>query len=419
MTFFIQKCSALQNSEQHVKHKHMNNPTSLTHATSLTVQLVLCALAVVSLLYLPLPILPLLAETYQLSPVQSGYTLGAFGFAYASGFMIFGPLSDRVGRKPVMVGGLLALALITLGLAAVRAPNLFLLGRALQGFAAASFPPVALSYLAERGTQRQRVWGVAWMSTAFLSAGLLGQIYGGVMASHWGFSAALLPLSLIYAVTAVRMNRVNDETKRVRTHTVSLWSSYQPIGNLLANPLLRRVYGPAFLLLMCFVAFYVSLDAHLGPTMERQGISPLAARGLALPAFLAPLAVAVYIPRWGAHRITSAGLMVAALGLLLGAAAGADHLVLLLGASVVFVGGVGISVPGLISRVADLTEAPVRGLAVSFYTFVLFVGASLGPWLAALGSNMSEEAFLLVLAGLMAIAAVYSAVGQRVMTHSD
>ena len=49
----------------------------------------------------------------------------------------------------------------------------------------------------------------------------------------------------------------------------------------MANPHLRRVYGPALLLLMCFVAFYMGLDAHLGPTLLAQGITPLIARARA------------------------------------------------------------------------------------------------------------------------------------------
>lgn len=386
----------------------MNSPLS-NHSNSLTAQLVACALAVVSLLYLPLPILPLLAQTYRLNPGESGFTLAAFGVAYACGFLVFGPLSDRVGRQPVMAGGLLALALVTVVLTMVSTPGTFLMGRALQGFAAASFPPVALAYLAERGTPRQRAWGVAWMSTAFLSAGLLGQIYGGSVANRWGFGVALLPLSCIYVLTAIRIGIVKDAAHRAKSPVTSLWSNYRPLGSLLANAALRRVYVPAFLLLLCFVAFYVELDAHLGSAMAQQHISPLLARALALPAFFAPLAVASYIPRWGAHRIATAGLVVAAAGLVLSALAGADHLYALLGASVVFVAGIGISVPALIARIAGIAAAPVRGLAVSFYTFVLFIGASIGPWVALRSSGLSEEAFLLVLAALMAAAAGYSA----------
>ena len=379
---------------------------------SLIALFVVCALAVVSLLYVPLPILPQLVQTYRLSPSMAGYALGSFGIAYALGFLVFGPLSDRIGRKKVMVAGLLGLAAASLAFLVIQSPATFLVGRALQGFVAASFPPVALAYLAERGTPKQRVWGVAWMSTAFLSAGLLGQIYGGVVADRWGFGLALLPMVAIYLITALRIWAAPDEEARVRP-SAPIWTSYRPLGHLLGNAQLQRVYGTAFLLLMCFVAFYIHLDAHFGLALQQAGIDRLVAREIALPAFLMPLVVASLIPRWGAHRIASMGLVVTAGGLALAASTGETQLSLLMAASVVFVAGIGISVPALIARIAGLTEASTRGLAVALYTFLLFVGASLGPWIAQRATLLSGSTFFALLAGLMGMAALFSMSARR------
>lgn len=361
--------------------------------------LVLCALAVVSLLYLPLPILPQLAQAHRMSAATATGVISAFGFAYATGFLIFGPLSDRLGRRTVMVWGLIALTLITALLATVESAPLLLAGRAAQGLAAAAYPPVVIAYLAERGTPGQRVWSVAWLSTAFLSAGLLGQIYGSAVAGHWGLGSALLPLAAVFALTAWRLWATPADA--ARTPVPSLLAGYRSIGRILASPHLRRVYGPALLLLMCFVAFYMGLDAHLGSTLLAQGITPLIARELALPAFLAPLAVALVMPRWGAERVVKVGLVIATGGLALCAWAGDSHLYGLLIASVVFVAGIGISVPGLIARVATAAEASVRGLAVAFYTFVLFIGASLGPWLAQQTAQWPAGQAFLALAVLL------------------
>lgn len=386
---------------------------SSTHVPSFSLRalLVLCALAVVSLLYLPLPILPQLAQAHSMAPATAAGIISAFGFAYAVGFLIFGPLSDRLGRRTVMMAGLVALALITAWLATVEAVPLLLAGRALQGLAAATFPPVVIAYLAERGSPKQRIWSVAWMSTAFLSAGLLGQIYGVAVAGRVGLGAALLPLTGLFALTAWRLWTTPADA--MRASTTSLLAGYRPIGQILANPQLRRVYGPALLLLMCFVAFYMGMDVHVGSALQAHGVTPLMARGLALPAFLAPLAVAVVMPRWGAERVVKVGLLVATTGLVLSAWAGEAHLYRLLFSSVVFVAGIGISVPGLIARVASVAEAPVRGLAVAFYTFVLFVGASLGPWLAQQTALWTTGQAFLVLAVLLGTAALYAMTGRH------
>lgn len=387
----------------------MNISTIDSPSVVLRALMVLCALAVVSLLYLPLPILHVLEQSHG---IGAAGMISSFGIAYALGFLIFGPLSDRLGRRVVMVGGLLVLTVITIVLAALQEPVHLMMGRVLQGLAAASFPPVAIAYLAERGTPRQQVWSVAWMSTAFLSAGLLGQVYGGVVALRWGLGSVFLPLCGVYTLTAWRLWRAPAD-KPSTPILQGFWSNYRAIGGLLADARLRCVYVPAFLLLMCFVAFYMGLDMHLGTRFVQEGISPLMVRVMAAPAFLAPLAVAMVMPRLGAQRILGIGLVCATAGLALSAWAGEARLMALLGASFLFVAGIGISVPGLIARVAGVSDASVRGLAVSLYTFVLFIGASVGPWLAMQTASMGLENMYVLLAVLLGSCAIYASRGLK------
>lgn len=368
---------------------------------------VLCALAVVSLLYLPLPVLHVLEKTHG---VGATGMISAFGFTYAAGFLLFGPLSDRLGRRKVMVYGLLALTVVTALLAIAETQSQLVAGRVLQGLVASSFPPVAIAYLAERGTLRQRAWSIAWMSTAFLSAGLLGQIYGGLVTLRWGIGAAFLPLSCIYGVTAWRLWRTPIEHSGSLDLT-SFLRSYLSLGRLLLDSRLRRVYIPAFFILMCFVAFYMGLDMRFDAEFARYDISPLMFRAFAAPAFLMPLIVASVIPRLGAERVMGAGLLCATVGLVLSALLDSSHMLGLLAASFLFVAGIGISVPGLIIQVTSVSDSSVRGMAVALYTFVLWIGASLGPWLAQQTSSLSLGSMQLLLSGLLGACALYAITG--------
>lgn len=366
----------------------------------------LCALAVVVQLYLPIPILKHLASEFGMSPANAGYALTAFSLPYALGFLVFGPLSDRVGRRTVMTCGLLALTASSLLLQLASTPETFLGLRALQGFAAAAYPPVAIAYLAERGTPKQRAWGMAWISTAFLMAGLLGQIYGAFVGTRLHFGIALLPLCAIYLGTAA-MLWLASQTQEASTTSVAGRSSMgQALKQVISDPQLRRAYIPALVLLMCFVAFYIGLDARMGMALQQSGFNQLNVREIALPGFLAPLAVAMLLPRFGAQRIASAGLGVATAGLLCAAAVTAPMAVL--AASVLFVTGIGITVPGLIARVASTAASHYRGMAIAFYTFTLFVGASLGPWVAGQTASLDSRHFFGLLAAIMAVAAAIS-----------
>jgi MFS transporter, YNFM family, putative membrane transport protein len=373
----------------------------MKHPVAVLTLLALCGLAAVSQLYLPLPLLGQIGRQFGLDAAGAGAALGAFSLAYASGFLLFGPLSDRIGRKPVMVGGLLALTVCTLLLSQASTPAQLYAGRALQGLATAAFPPAALAFLAEALPGRLRLWGLAWLSTAFLLAGLVGQIYGGLVGAAYGFGWAVALPCPIYLATAWMLARLPQELRSpVRT---PLLASYSGLLRVLRQPALRTVYGAALPLMMSFVAFYLGLDRHLGAALRAAHLSPLAVRAVAMPGFLMPLAVAVLLPRFGAQRMVSVGLATAAAGLATAALAGAvaTTLTATLAASVLFVAGVGISVPSLIARTSALAEASWRGQAVSLYTFVLFSGASLGPWLASTAAPLPASQFFGCLALLV------------------
>ena len=179
---------------------------------------------------------------------------------------------------------------------------------------------------------------------------------------------------------------------------------------MLRQPALRTVYGAALPLMMSFVAFYLGLDHHLGAALRAANLSPLAVRAIAVPGFLMPLAVAVLLPRFGAQRMVSVGLATAAAGLAMAAIASSagGKLATTLAASVLFVAGVGIGVPSLIARTSALAEASWRGQAVSLYTFVLFSGASLGPWLAGTAAALPAARYFGCLALLAAGALMIS-----------
>jgi len=389
----------------------LNIKTERDAPLSLLTLLVICALSVVSLLYLPVPILALLAKDYGITGTQAASSLSAFGFAYATGFLIFGALSDRLGRKMVMVCGLIALAIVTLCLALVTDWQVFIALRILQGLAAATFPPVALAYLSERGTPPQKMQAIAWMSTAFLAAGILGQMYAMQVAVPLGMGWALSGLAVVYLITALRLAFIKDKSPDA---VAKSWiETYKPIFFLFGDSVLRRVYLSALLLLLCFVTFYLALDAYLGDIMQRHGIDKLQMRVVALPAFALTLFSPKLIARLkGPHKVVTLGLAIASIGMLSTAIVthiGMNwHPAWILAGSVVFVAGIALSVPSLIARTTIATELKIRGIAVSFYTFVLFVGASFAPFLMRSMAQYSLTSVLFLLSALLVCAALYN-----------
>ncbi|MEL7401133.1 MAG: MFS transporter, partial [Pseudomonadota bacterium] len=85
-------------------------------------------------LFMVLPVLMLYGEHYEAStPLLLGMALGAYGFSQAILQIPFGSLSDRVGRKPVIIIGLLIFAMGSVVAAMAESIYGLILGRALQG----------------------------------------------------------------------------------------------------------------------------------------------------------------------------------------------------------------------------------------------------------------------------------------------
>jgi MFS family permease len=130
-----------------------------------------------------------------------------------------------------------------------------------------------------------------------------------------------------------------------------------------------------------------------------------------------PLVAARFIRAYGPRAVVCTGFAVGAVGLFAAAAVAANGTTVwwLVAASIVFVAGVSVSVSGLIALIGGLAPAQ-RGLAIALYTFVLFVGASLGPQFPPLVAPLGFSGLCLILGSLFAGAAALNVVPQRATT---
>src|SRR4029453_11755214 len=102
--------------------------------------LVSCALLVLAQLYLAITLAPVIGEALGGGGPAAAAALGTtYALAYGLGFLIFGPLSERYGRKPVLVPGMAVLAIATAGMAVASSLSMVAVVRTVQGLVAASF----------------------------------------------------------------------------------------------------------------------------------------------------------------------------------------------------------------------------------------------------------------------------------------
>jgi MFS transporter, YNFM family, putative membrane transport protein len=372
--------------------------------------LVSCALLVLMQLYLAIPLAEVISRVFGAGRPAAAAALGTtYSLAYGLGFLIFGPLSDRYGRKPILVPGMVALALATAGLAAASSLPMVAVLRSVQGLVAASFAVVALAYVGEALPPRWRSTGIGAMSTAFLVAGILGQVYAQAVAYavdwRWIFGLAAPAL----AIGAIAIAIVLLEPARSGP-PVSWGGKYRELGALAVRRELALPYAANVPVLFSFVAMY----AALGPLVEAQfGLTHngvVLVRLAGLPAMLLAPVAGWLVGRHGPTRVAVAGYSIAAVGLI-GQAISVGALWALVLTSVVFVAGIATTIPALIALVGGRGGSSRAG-ALAISGLALFMGASIGPLAAQLPIGFSG--LMLALAALLIIAAALVAIsGQR------
>lgn len=142
-----------------------------------------------------LPVLPTMVERLAGSadPTFAARHIGFLTAAYVAAPLAvafpWGRVSDSVGRRPVLVLGLIGFA-VTLAASAL-APNLLLLyvGRILNGGFAAAVVPTALAFIADtEGNDDRRARTFGWVNMASIAGFLLGPMLGG-LAAGWAFDS--------------------------------------------------------------------------------------------------------------------------------------------------------------------------------------------------------------------------------------
>ncbi|WP_290742667.1 MFS transporter [Haliea sp.] len=159
-------------------------------------------------LFMVLPLLALYAVDFAgATPTLIGVALGVYGLTQASLQIPLGWLSDRIGRKPVIIGGLLVFAAGSVVAALAESIQGIILGRALQGAGAIASSVMALVADLTSREQRTKAMAVvgASIGLAFALALVLGPLIAGMggLEAVFGVTAALALLGIVVVLWQV------------------------------------------------------------------------------------------------------------------------------------------------------------------------------------------------------------------------
>lgn len=182
---------------------HPNAPVAIPSALAILVLALLLSIQPVTTdLYLPA--LPALTRSLGAPVAQAQLTLSGLLLAFGISQLVWGPLSDRFGRRPVLLIGLSLYTVASVGSALAPSMALLVVWRCLQGAAMGAVVVCARALLRDLYTP---LAGARAMSRALTGLGIVACLsppIGGVLAAWMGWRAALLALT-VYALAALTL----------------------------------------------------------------------------------------------------------------------------------------------------------------------------------------------------------------------
>lgn len=324
--------------------------------------------------YIVAAVLPAVADDLREPVSNVGLVASAYALPVAVLAPVFGPLSDRRGRRFALLLGLGIFA--AAASACVVAPNLplLLIARAINGVGAAILLPAAFAAAGDLPTNEARGRAIALVTAAFPLANLLGLPFGALAASIGGWRA---PFALIAGLAGLAIVGVLA-SRRVSASAASGRGYAETFGRVIRD---RNALAVMSVTLVWFTGA-VGLFIYVGEFIHESFGIPSEQAGLAylvvgVVGLVAARTSGLVLARIGARRTVLTGIAMfgcAAFLLPLTTAA----LPLALAVIAVWAFGTWFGVPGIQTIVAGLSST-ARGTMLAFNSSALNLGGVIGP----------------------------------------
>jgi DHA1 family tetracycline resistance protein-like MFS transporter len=332
-----------------------------------------------------IPLLPLYAERLHATPFAAGALIAVYSFMQLIFAPVWGRVSDRVGRRPVLLVSLAGSALSYLLLAVAGSLEMLFAARILAGAAGANIP-VAQAYIADVTSSADRARGMGLIGAAFGLGMVIGPGIGGGLSLIGPrvpecFAAALCLANVVMAFYRLPES-LPGAVRRAAAfrHPLSLAS----LREAMARPGAATLLAVFFLVTLGFAILEGTFSLV---ATHRYAYSPTQVDGLWLYMGLVAVVVQGWLVGRLARRVPERALVIAgtlALGIGLLWIPFAGPVPALLAALGLVVGGQGLASPSLASLISKTVDAPVQGEALgvsqSLSAGARVIGPAGGGW---------------------------------------
>ncbi|MEA2603346.1 MAG: transporter, family, tetracycline resistance protein [Acidobacteriota bacterium] len=334
-----------------------------------------------------LPLLPFYAQRFHATPVQIGLLFTSYSLTQLLFAPLLGRLSDRVGRRPVLLASITGSVAAYLLFAFAPSYAVLLLARSLSGLAAANYA-IAQAYMADVSAPEERSKAMGLVGAAFGLGFVLGPALGGILA-HLGPRAVPLTAAMFSGANLLVafFGLPESLSPEVRGRAVrGSWLGWSDLRIVWRDSPLRGLMLLFFLVMFCFSMMEATLALFC---QQRFGFGVRQTSWLFV--FVGVILVIVQggllgrlVKRYGERSLILSGIVLMAVGL---AILPLSHLWVLLVSLGLLAVGQGVHNPsslGLLSRLTDeSSQGSTIGLSRSFGALARALGPAAGTFLFA------------------------------------
>lgn len=326
-------------------------------------------------LFMLMPILAIYGQELEgVSPLWIGIAIGAYGLTQALFQIPMGWLSDRFGRRPVIIFGLIIFAIGSVIAGFATSIEMVTLGRAIQGMGAIASAVLALASDVTREEQRPKVMAVIGMCIGMSFAVAL--VLGPMIATSFGLSGVFF-ITAIMALAGIVIVLTLVPVSYTQSNSGEVTASKGNVLEMLFNPQLVRLDFGVLVLHWMMTSIFVAYPILLTQT----GLDINDHWQIYLPVLLLSFVFMVPMIIIAAKKQIEKQMFISAIAMIIAASlamAMSQSLWPLVVTVFVFFIGFNFLEASLPAHVSRLAPAGQKGTAMGVYSSSQFLGAFLG-----------------------------------------
>jgi MFS transporter, DHA1 family, tetracycline resistance protein len=361
-----------------------------------------------------IPLLPFYAETFGASPLTIGLLFAIFSVCQLAAAPVLGDLSDRYGRRPVLIFSLAGTVVSFVMLALAHSLAMLFFARIVDGLSGGNIS-TARAYVADITEPKDRARAYGFIGAAFGLGFVLGPALSGILARISITAPIWVAAALTLAATAMAWIWLPETVHRAQAGT---GNPFRYLPELIRRPILRRVMAVDFVYWFAFAIFQTTFalfaERRFGFDVSKTGYF-FAAFGV-LGAVVQGGCIRPVVRRLGDKGTFILGLAFAIVGLV--GAAFAQSVAALALALIPLALGIGFGHPTVASLVSRAARGDEQGRVQGAASGLESLGRTIGPVWGNLALQHYGEAMPFIsAAGVLAMTVVLAA-GYRVADSS-